>query len=595
MKKPYSFRRRLYGIMYLLMGIEIICLTVFIFLSTWSMRRQRFTDAKQTLALYNAQLTETLRGIDYYLMEISSYSSEFAQVAVQDDVSGSYTEIARIRNLLEYNLHSFQIIEGMYAYFPLSDTWISVQNYGGSRQIFHNYLREQVTDPDLRKQFTEAGGLRWNVVEYDGTTYLLNMFEYNRSFTGAWTKLDRMSATLTNLDEFEATVFFTDPEGRILPMWTDSVPVAASETEEKRFAEAILNMREKEGYQVVRMGGVRYLAVQEEMSMADVYATALIPLREIDHSIRDYARMTAIILAVTVAAFLIAERLIRHFLKETVSILGNVTEAIASGQEDERVDTEKIPAEEMKLIGTAFNEMVDKVQALQIEAYEENIQAKNAQLQALRSQIAPHFLINCLNMIGYLADGTEKNTQIIHQMVQTLSQHLRYTLSTRERVPLFEEIEYEKNYVALSELRFPGCITFELDVSEEASKAMVFPLILIMFTENTFKYNLVMGEPLKVIVRAEVYEKDGEKRLHLTHIDSGSGYSEDILQAGDMMNSSEIAGSDGSQVGLRNIGRRLSLYYGDSAKLVLSNEPGMGARNDMDLPYVPYQSENAEG
>ena len=233
--------------------------------------------------------------------------------------------------------------------------------------------------------------------------------------------------------------------------------------------------------------------------------------------------------------------------------------------------------------------MVDRVQSLKIEAYEENIQAKNFQLLALRSQVAPHFLINCLNMIGYMADGTAENTELIHQMVATLSQHLRYTLSTKERVPLSEEAEYEQNYVALSELRFPGCITFEMDISEEASRAMVFPLILIMFTENTFKYNLVMGEQLKLTVRAEIYEKEGEKRLHLTHIDSGGGYPEEIIQMVNYGTASGIAGADGQKIGVRNIAHRLQLYYGESAELKLSNESGMGARNDIDIPYVEYQ------
>ena len=174
-------------------------------------------------------------------------------------------------------------------------------------------------------------------------------------------------------------------------------------------------------------------------------------------------------------------------------------------------------------------------------------------------------------------------------MVATLSQHLRYTLSTKERVPLSEEAEYEQNYVALSELRFPGCITFEMDISEEASRAMVFPLILIMFTENTFKYNLVMGEQLKLTVRAEIYEKEGEKRLHLTHIDSGGGYPEEIIQMVNYGTASGIAGADGQKIGVRNIAHRLQLYYGESAELKLSNEFGMGARNDIDIPYVEYQ------
>ena len=50
----------------------------------------------------------------------------------------------------------------------------------------------------------------------------------------------------------------------------------------------------------------------------------------------------------------------------------------------------------------------------------------------------------------------------------------------------------------MTELRFPGCLNWEIHVDEKCRNASVFPIILLMFTENTIKHNMIMGEELRV-------------------------------------------------------------------------------------------------
>ena len=259
---------------------------------------------------------------------------------------------------------------------------------------------------------------------------------------------------------------------------------------------------------------------------------------------------------------------------------------------DSRINTSDQPCSEILEISESYNQMIDTIQQLKIDVYEENLQKKSFELQYLKSQVAPHFLINCLNTISYLTDGTKEHTDLIKRMIVTLSEHLRYTLSTEDKVPLDRELHYEKNYIELTSLRFPGCITFCSDIDEEARNAMVFPLILIMITENTFKINLVMGEPLKLTLSIHVINRDDEKRLIITHIDSGSGYPQEILDKYNHPDDQILAGScAGTKIGISNLIKRLRLYYDNTAVLHLSNEPGMGARTEIDIPFVAYTPE----
>ena len=136
--------------------------------------------------------------------------------------------------------------------------------------------------------------------------------------------------------------------------------------------------------------------------------------------------------------------------------------------------------------------------------------------------------------------------------------------------------------MALSELRFPGCITYEKEVDERALNAKAFPLLLIMLTENTFKHNLVMGEPLTLIVRVSV--NDSADRVHLIHIDSGEGYPQEFLERFADGSPDQLNAPDGRHVGIQNNIQRLKLYFGETASIHFSNEPGMGARVDIDFP-----------
>ena len=80
---------------------------------------------------------------------------------------------------------------------------------------------------------------------------------------------------------------------------------------------------------------------------------------------------------------------------------------------------------------------------------------------------------------------TEEGRRLTNEFVRTLSNHLRYTLQDKTAVPLKEELKYVENFLEMTELRFPGCLNWEIHVDEKCRNASVFPIILLMFTENT--------------------------------------------------------------------------------------------------------------
>lgn len=105
-----------------------------------------------------------------------------------------------------------------------------------------------------------------------------------------------------------------------------------------------------------------------------------------------------------------------------------------------------------------------------------------------------------------------------------------------------------------------------------------FPIILLMFTENTIKHNMIMGEELRVRITGSLVERNGEKYVVLTHLDSGSGYFEEDLEYLNRPVSQQVHDFDGKKIGTYNLLKRLYLVYGEKAHAAFFQRTRMGCK-----------------
>lgn len=126
-----------------------------------------------------------------------------------------------------------------------------------------------------------------------------------------------------------------------------------------------------------------------------------------------------------------------------------------------------------------------------------------AQLEALKNQVNPHFLFNSLNTLASLIPADQ--TKAVDFTLK-LSQMYRAVLELKEKqiVTLEEELNALDNYIYLVKTRFDESITFEIVVSAEALKLYVVPLALQLLVENAIKHNVVSHRrPLHVTIKSE--------------------------------------------------------------------------------------------
>ncbi len=144
------------------------------------------------------------------------------------------------------------------------------------------------------------------------------------------------------------------------------------------------------------------------------------------------------------------------------------------------------------------------------------------ELQAIKAQINPHFIYNCLNSIKYLL--FKEDYQETENYLDSFSQLIRKTLHYSEKtfIPVEEEAEYLSLYMNMEKLRQDDLFDYEIHISESVDKKWVIPSLLIQpFVENAIKHGMPDLNVVKGFVKVSFDHRDST--LCITIEDNGPG------------------------------------------------------------------------
>ncbi|WP_432403211.1 sensor histidine kinase [Wukongibacter sp. M2B1] len=205
---------------------------------------------------------------------------------------------------------------------------------------------------------------------------------------------------------------------------------------------------------------------------------------------------------------------------------------------------------------------------------------KDAELQALQSQINPHFLFNVLNTIGRLSliENAPKTQETVH----SLAEMLRYTLKSKNEMVLLEDaILHVERYLKIQSVRFGDRIRFNIDISEGINQVKIPFMTLQPFIENAINHGLEPKEEGGTI-KVTGYSLGDDLIIKIN--DDGVGIAEDELETILDSNKSNSTISNSMGIGISNVNRRLKYYYGSEFGIKIKSKVNEGTTVKIVIP-----------
>lgn len=194
----------------------------------------------------------------------------------------------------------------------------------------------------------------------------------------------------------------------------------------------------------------------------------------------------------------------------------------------------------------------------------------HARLEALTSQINPHFLFNTLNSVASLIRTNPAQARL---MVQMLSRILRRLLRKHDNFSVLrEELDFIEDYLSIEVMRFGDKLRFEKEVDAKTLDLLVPSMLLQPLIENCIKHGL-SSKVEGGTVRLRSARVDG--RLHLMVEDDGVGIPEprlaNLLERG---------------IGVSNVNERLKVLFGADYRMWIDSHVGRGTRIEIEVPEL---------
>ncbi len=276
------------------------------------------------------------------------------------------------------------------------------------------------------------------------------------------------------------------------------------------------------------------------------------------------------ILGMGIALVIAGEILISSYLKR----LSGRLDGILQGMNQVQTGNLKVQlpenehGDELDMISRHFNLMCQELESYIRKSYLAEIEQQNAEMQALQSQINPHFLYNTLEAIRMKAicNGDRE----VGKMLYSLAVTFRSQLKEADVITLMQEMHYCKKYLELFEYRYQGKFHSSVECGPELSNIPVIKFILQPIIENYFIHGIRMEENDNEI---NIYARRAGEDLFIHVEDNGRGMPEKDMES----KNRELANNEmdtRKSIGVTNVNRRLKAAYGDTCGVFLTaNHP----------------------
>lgn len=278
----------------------------------------------------------------------------------------------------------------------------------------------------------------------------------------------------------------------------------------------------------------------------------------------------AILVGSGLAAILLItlNRTFKRYFQQIETIVG-ITHSVAEGNLQERIDVSKVQ-DELYDLSEAINFMVASLDQYIKDNYELEIKQRDAHMQALQSQINPHFLYNTLEYIRMYA--LSKQQKELADVVYAFSALLRNNTTQEKTTTLKKELSFCEKYVYLYQMRYPDRVAYNFVIAPELENLIIPKFTIQPLIENYFVHGIDYTRNDNAIsVKANFIAEDIVIRV----TDNGKGMTpERVREVQNKLKRLENAAQN--SIGLHNVYARLQNTFGLDFSMVVTSQWGKG-------------------
>ncbi len=231
------------------------------------------------------------------------------------------------------------------------------------------------------------------------------------------------------------------------------------------------------------------------------------------------------------------------------------------------------------LMAARINTLINDVYKLELQKKSLELERVRAEINFLQSQMNPHFLFNTLNAI--LVVSIKNNYTEIVDVIKYLSKTLRRLLSWKDDlVTIEEELSFTEMYLKIEKFRFCDKFQYEINVNETLLDYKIPKMSLQPLVENACKHGIQAIKEVGIInINIEMCESGLLVRVK----DNGSGMEQYTLM--ELMENIKSEVELSASIGLRNVYRRLRLYYGEDVAFNIESRINAGTTIYFTVPF----------
>lgn len=332
----------------------------------------------------------------------------------------------------------------------------------------------------------------------------------------------------------------------------------------------------------VYLNNEKYYLITSVSKFSKWKTITLIPGRELFSYIDKMFVITLLTIFIITALSVIVAVLIATGVTRPLYKLNGKMRQVANGNFDIEIGTSY---GEVGEIGRTVQKMIMEIKTLISKIYKEEEEKRNAEMNALQSQINPHFLYNTLNTIKWMANI--QGASSIENALNSLSSLFAFTAkSSGDFVPITDEIKFIQDYLKILNLRYYNKFVVSFEIDEEIYKYKTLKFLLQPVIENAVFHGMESTDR-KGLLKVAAYCRDNKIIFEVE--DNGKGISDEVLE-NIFKEENEAARSKFNSIGIPNIQKRIKLHFGGQYGLSIQSIDNQGTTVKIEIPAIALEN-----